>query len=1642
MNAVLFRASSGRSLFLWALIFVAASLSTLAQGSIVFTNRAVLIHAGSAWSYWNRESAPAAEWKSPDFLGADWLRGNAQLGYGDGDEATVTRNTGAPHPLAAYFRRTFTLSENPTALTLRLLRDDGAVVYINGAEVLRDNMPEGVISHNSTSRETTGSDTENQFRTFTVSTASLHLGTNTIAVEVHQANAASTDLSFDLELSTGSVVVPSLPVVSIRTTQGNTSEPLPNALVAPGEFVISRVDPSSEFPLTVFLAYSGTASAADYQPLPMNVTFPPGSNSVSIRVLPKSDELVEGTEVLVARLLAVPIDTTGMPSTSRGYLIDWEHSRAEVRIADEDKPTPVLPVVSLETVVAQTMEPSPLTRVQPGQFRLRRTGTTESELNVYLAVRGSAIPDLDYDRLPQFVKFEAGRSETDLFVAPIDDSLVEGTETVETALEYPANMDLALTYSIHETANKGTVRILDSDLTGSATLRITEPSQDSAFPLGQPIQISAVAIDPAGYIDRVEFYAGGSLIGVSEIDFIVAPEPGTPITHTIEWSNPPAGEHWIGASAKDSKGDTLVSPRVRIFVGNVPDRVLVSVTTTDPEATEFPPYVDAIDPASFEVSRTGSTNIELVVFYSLHGTARNGVDYTALPGTVIIPAGARSATIHILPISDLLDVVEPMETVGIRLEPSPDARPIPMYEVARGQSTAAAVIHEQNSAAAGLAFASPDDQERFQINQTVNFLVAAYHPTLDLTRVEFLVDGQRIGILEVVVPPDEPGGVVFHRLEWIAAPAGQHTLTARAVLPSGVILSHSITIFVGESNLPTVGVRFVMDDTTQPWPDADYAPGSFYFTRTGPTNEALSVYFAVGGTATPGVDYLRLPESIVVAAGQSSAYLKVDAIDDQRFEGEETVEVTLKLPPIATAELSSGKYVIDERWRSASLRILDNDDPVGTARIEITNPRDGDRFPVGVPIPVEAVAVDPNGYIPRVEFYAGDRLIGVSEIVFIRAPDPGTPIHHSIIWSNAPAGEHILTARGKDSFGHIVVSNPVHISVGGQMPDRVVLNVEAVDPEAAEWEADGTTDRAVFVIRRQGGPTNVAVTVYYHLSGTAENGVDYELLSGIAMMRAGQLALELVVRPIPDKALEGAESVILNLREPPCARIFPTPSECYLLGSSSNARAVIRDGSVGANLPPNAAVTQPHDGAVFEQGRPIEIRVGGADRDGTIVQLDLIVDDRLVWRTNQNSFTFVWSNAPAGEHVLRARVVDNGGAQGESRTVRILVREPTNASFVRRELPAGYVSGTPFTVRLFATPFLESRVWGAEDRPPQGWTVREISDGGVFDAATGKVKFGHFTDIRSRTLSYQVTPPPGAAGQFEFEGTSSVDGRSYRISGDQIINDGTQEYHPADTDKNRRIILVELTAYAAAWKVGPTSQPTAAGIPLSYVTRAAQIWRRGETYHYVSTNPAPQCWVPDFEPIRALAAIASTAVRSTGPSIAPESPVDVTIAVQPVTGIGAFAVEEVVPAGWLVANVSDDGTFDAATRTIRWGLFLDGLGRSLRYTLVPPIGVTSIAELTGTASFDGELQPVTGSSQITAVEESSQLWMPSCIRRGDGAVLLKLAGAPRQVCVLEGSSDLNTWTEVSVVFLPDGELDFLDLSAASTARWFYRLRGQ
>jgi len=172
---------------------------------IVQSSNLGLILQGSAWKYYDGGTAPAAEWENKDFADAAWKSGNAQFGYGDGDEKTIISygSDSQKKYVTSYYRQTFQLT-NPTdikELKLRLLRDDGAVVYLNGNEIVRSNMPTGTISNSTYSSAVVGDAEETTFFEFTVNNSFLVAGVNVLAVEVHQCNATSSDVSFDCNLS-------------------------------------------------------------------------------------------------------------------------------------------------------------------------------------------------------------------------------------------------------------------------------------------------------------------------------------------------------------------------------------------------------------------------------------------------------------------------------------------------------------------------------------------------------------------------------------------------------------------------------------------------------------------------------------------------------------------------------------------------------------------------------------------------------------------------------------------------------------------------------------------------------------------------------------------------------------------------------------------------------------------------------------------------------------------------------------------------------------------------------------------------------------------------------------------------------------------------------------------------------------------------------------------------------------------------------------------------------------------------------------------------------------------------------------------------------------------------------------------------
>ncbi|MEN9675708.1 MAG: hypothetical protein RIS76_1604, partial [Verrucomicrobiota bacterium] len=226
----------------------------------------ILVPAGSNWRWFTDaaglsasdlvEGNPqwsASDWKHPAFNDAGWSVGPAQLGYGEGDEATVIpRGDNALNKwITSYYRHSFTVDSTAgiTRLLLRLKRDDGALVYLNGRLAARDSMPDGTVTAGTPG--ISAPDDGQGFIALEVPRESLVSGVNVLAVEVHQASGSSTDVSFDLELlvevpgggtSGETPLLTRNTVVKSRTRSGNQWSAMNVAFLQVGELAVAPGD--------------------------------------------------------------------------------------------------------------------------------------------------------------------------------------------------------------------------------------------------------------------------------------------------------------------------------------------------------------------------------------------------------------------------------------------------------------------------------------------------------------------------------------------------------------------------------------------------------------------------------------------------------------------------------------------------------------------------------------------------------------------------------------------------------------------------------------------------------------------------------------------------------------------------------------------------------------------------------------------------------------------------------------------------------------------------------------------------------------------------------------------------------------------------------------------------------------------------------------------------------------------------------------------------------------------------------------------------------------------------------------------------------------------------------------------------------
>jgi hypothetical protein len=172
----------------------------------------------ATWLYEDNGTDLGTTWKEVDYNDTAWSSGPARLGFGLDGEVTTLSDT---NQITFYFRKDVTILSGALydEYDLEVIYDDGFVVWVNDNEVARDNLP----SAPAFDTLATGTVTNGDLWTQTIPSSAFVEGNNVIAVEVHQVNATSSDVSFDMGLSARELE-PWIASGPANVTEGNNSD--------------------------------------------------------------------------------------------------------------------------------------------------------------------------------------------------------------------------------------------------------------------------------------------------------------------------------------------------------------------------------------------------------------------------------------------------------------------------------------------------------------------------------------------------------------------------------------------------------------------------------------------------------------------------------------------------------------------------------------------------------------------------------------------------------------------------------------------------------------------------------------------------------------------------------------------------------------------------------------------------------------------------------------------------------------------------------------------------------------------------------------------------------------------------------------------------------------------------------------------------------------------------------------------------------------------------------------------------------------------------------------------------------------------------------------------------------------------------
>lgn len=163
-----------------------------------------IIKSGSEWSYYDKGDLIIEDMSVIKPEQFDWQKGPTPMGFGQNDEATLINQVNDKDSIITWFvfQKTLRIEnlEDHKTMLVRLVRDDGALVFVNGKEVIRTNLPEGNITSKTKATSLINGLFEYKFYEYFISPFYFNKGENLITVVLFQYSTRSSDCRFDMEL--------------------------------------------------------------------------------------------------------------------------------------------------------------------------------------------------------------------------------------------------------------------------------------------------------------------------------------------------------------------------------------------------------------------------------------------------------------------------------------------------------------------------------------------------------------------------------------------------------------------------------------------------------------------------------------------------------------------------------------------------------------------------------------------------------------------------------------------------------------------------------------------------------------------------------------------------------------------------------------------------------------------------------------------------------------------------------------------------------------------------------------------------------------------------------------------------------------------------------------------------------------------------------------------------------------------------------------------------------------------------------------------------------------------------------------------------------------------------------------------------